>query len=1294
MTAQFTPQGLADQVSRTIRPSQRILLTEEQAQVIGSPLASSLVVAGAGSGKTFVMALRTVYLVANGLVQPEQILGLTFTRKAAAELNQRVRAMLGALPGALRGGEHAGWPVISTYNAYAAGIVRNYGLQLGLNPDARVLTEAQKWELAHQLVEAWDGNPDPRPSADTLTRELLDMANQCSDNLVTGAQFTRKVEAIIEDLDNKPAGIGASGRKKSAKPPAIKSAISQLSAKLWAGGLISQYAASKACANAMDFADQLAWAGRIAAQDGSAAAAAERAAYKAVLLDEFQDTSVLQIRFLSALFRNTPVMAVGDPNQAIYGWRGASAGSLPQFLEAFASPSDQPAPAVTLSDSTDASGATRPNTAVAAAQGTAAPSVLTLSVARRNDHAILDAANLIADPLREELTESLARRLSNGGAFVLPRLQPRPDAGPGDLRAAYFTTEAEEADYIAGFLREQWAGQLNAAGELRSACVLVRTKSAGQAIAAALEEAGLPCRLVQGGGLLEVPEVRDVVAALAASQDLTRGDAFMRLAASPRLGLGIADLNALARTAARAAPNGTELVPLDLVDGLARGSLDAAETGLSRPGAARLTRLGEALGRIRTASSYLMLPELVLAAERALGLDIDLLAKGGAGGRAQIDRLVSEAHNYARGQDGATLGGFIGWLEAEERLSDGLGKANQIAEVGVVEVLTIHAAKGLERDVVVVPGLAEGTLPSVPFDKAQARAKSADQATDVASASPVDDAVPPLDKAQARAKSADQATDVAAASPVDDAAPPLDAPRSARAWLSGDKRVGGTGGLPWELRLDCSELPQFNHWAAADVVELQVQLDEFSRRAGAHALAEDRRLAYVALTRAKTHLLLTGSWLAGGRKTPQPPSQFLRELTDGHAGSPLVTPEVWAAAPAPPASGHDPGSAVASAPAAPGDGPAGGVPGIDGSAGGEARVGGAVASAPAGPGDGPVGGVPVGGVSGIDGSAGGEARVGGAVASAAAAPGDGPVGGVPGLSSAASAASAESFPIWPVPDPLGVRGPALHAAADAVRAAMSDLAGARGANNPLTRDDAVAYLTALGDPLALDAALLLAEEGRAQDAATVSLPEQMAATTLVALADEPAAQASQLRRPIPRRPSRGAAIGAQFHARVALELAHHAGEVGYQGRLDDSELAAASADAAVDAAVERLMNAWRASDWLSGAYRVWAVEAPVVLDFMGHTVAARVDAVFEDRSGNLVVVDWKTEHSRAGQVDPRHAGQVCFYQAALARSRGIAPDAVRGYVHYVPDNLTLAVTYDPTYLARLTSLLSPQSAPA
>src|ERR1035441_8362830 len=308
--------------------------TPEQAAVICAPLGPMAVIAGAGSGKSETMAARLVWLVANGMVRPARVLGLTFTRKAAAELADRVRSRLERLR---RAGLEAtdpdpfsGDPVIGTYHAYAGRLVGDNALREGLEPSMRLITPALSWQLAAGIVAGYDGPMDEITwTPQTVTAAVLELAGDLAEHLREAGEVTAVGRWLTAELDGLP--------------------------------VVGRCAAAKAAREVLDHGDQVALAARIAARHPEVGAA-ERARYQVVLLDEYQDTSHAQLVLLRSLCGGGhPVTAVGDPCQSIYGWRGASAGNLRRFTVDFplvarvrpfgASASSGPAPVLLLSTS-------------------------------------------------------------------------------------------------------------------------------------------------------------------------------------------------------------------------------------------------------------------------------------------------------------------------------------------------------------------------------------------------------------------------------------------------------------------------------------------------------------------------------------------------------------------------------------------------------------------------------------------------------------------------------------------------------------------------------------------------------------------------------------------------------------------------------------------------------------------------------------------------------------------------------------------------------------------------------
>ena len=386
--------------------------TPEQVAVIEAPLRPLLVVAGAGSGKTETMAARVVWLVANELVRPDEVLGLTFTRKAAGELSERLTTRLATL-------HEAGlWapssddgaavlddvPTVSTYHAYAGRIVREHGVRLGVEAESRLLSEAAAWQVAHEAVASWDGPMDGVEKAEsTVTTAVVDLAGEMAEHLVGVDAVARHLDEVMAALEAVPSGV----TKRRTFPSEVRDAITVLRERRAVLPLVERYHELKRRRDAMDFADQVALAARIATTVPQVGVA-ERARFRAVLLDEFQDTSEAQLQLLRSLFvapgSPVPVTAVGDPHQSIYGWRGASSTTLHRFREDFVDPDP--------------------------------PLVLPLSTSWRNDRAVLDVANLVAGPLTRSTrvpVASLAAR-SRGRAGPRRHGPPRDDRGGGRAR--------------------------------------------------------------------------------------------------------------------------------------------------------------------------------------------------------------------------------------------------------------------------------------------------------------------------------------------------------------------------------------------------------------------------------------------------------------------------------------------------------------------------------------------------------------------------------------------------------------------------------------------------------------------------------------------------------------------------------------------------------------------------------------------------------------------------------------------------------------------------------------------
>jgi DNA helicase-2/ATP-dependent DNA helicase PcrA len=810
--------------------------TAEQAAVIAAPPGPLVVIAGAGAGKTETMAARVVWLIANGYADPGQVLGLTFTRKAAGQLLRRVRTRLARLAGmdspasgwsleSLGGaavGEPAGTPVVSTYHAFAGSLLRDYGLLLPIEPDTRLLGETELWQLAFDVVNGYRGELriDKTPAA--VTSMVLRLWGQLAEHLVDTRQLRDthvELERLIHAL---PAGPYQRDRGPSQWLLRLLATQTERAALV---PLLDALHERMRAAKVMDFGVQMASAARLVAafpQVGQDL----RNRYRVVLLDEYQDTGHAQRVALSALFGGgcndvddgLALTAVGDPIQSIYGWRGASATNLPRFTTDFPRSDGTPAP------------------------------VLELRTSWRNPPHALRVANAIS---------AEARRRS----VAVHALRPRPDAPPGTVRCALLPDVVAEREWIADHLYRQYQRAQADGVSPPTAAVLVRRNADAAPIADALAARGIPVEVVGLAGLLSVPEVADVVAMLRLVADPTAGAGAMRVLTGPRWRLGGRDVAALwrrAQTLAGGARPDEALSP----ESIAMAAGPDADTpcladAISDPGLAdayspagyqRIAALAAELTALRGHLGH-PLPDLVAEVRRVLGVDCEARAAAAVSaewtGAEHLDAFADVVAGYAE-RTGATTGGtdasvagLLAYLDAAEAVENGLPPAPTAVTRDRVQVLTVHSAKGLEWQVVAVSHLSGGIFPST--------ASRSSWLTDAAE-------LPPL--------------------------------------LRGDRASAGALGIP---ALDTSDV--------TDRKQLSDKISEHRRQLEQRRVDEERRLLYVAITRAEDTLLVSGHhWGSSGIK-PRGPSDFLCELKDvidrsATAGDPCGVVEQWVPAPA------------------------------------------------------------------------------------------------------------------------------------------------------------------------------------------------------------------------------------------------------------------------------------------------------------------------------------------------------------------------------------------------------------
>ncbi|MHA2788291.1 ATP-dependent helicase [Corynebacterium sp. S7] len=707
--ADMSPKVLSGYLGQKFPP------TDQQADVIGAAPGPLLVVAGAGAGKTETMASRVVWLVANGYARPEEVLGLTFTRKAAQELGRRIRDRLATLAsnsdlvrrldptGQLGEALTVIAPTVSTYDAYAADLVREYGLLVPVEPDSRLITAAELHSIAREVVMNYTGDLRGGAEVNSATTHLLDLVTEMGNGLVTAEQVSDDAHTFISESESLPKGpkqrvedftaTVAGWRDTQLERLDYLPLIEELKAELNKRGVVT-------------FNEQMSVAAKLAAEH-SYVGASQRRRFRVVMLDEYQDTSHAQRVLLRSLYgerrdeeesagsgagsaRPLTVTAVGDPMQAIYGWRGATAENLEAFVQDFPPVGGEEAPKKELTTSW------------------------------RNPPEVLQLANAVSDDV---LGSDPKKR-------TVARLESRPEPGQGEVRLGFFDHKDEEVDYIA----DELAAQFSASDEF-SAAVLVRKNKHSQPIAEALEARGVPFEIVGLAGLLDVPEVADVVAIATMLIRPEDSQAALRILSGPAVGLGLKDIVALAGRAhnlsgAADHKDTTEQVasedPLEALreelDALVREGSDASvnreAAGLtdavadlgeperySEEGLDRLRILASKLRYLRTHSLGKPLTDIFADIISVFGIRTEVLARPSSTGTVHLDKLADEVAGFS----GASLDGLLDYFELAREHEDGLAPGSVSVRTDRVQILTAHKAKGLEWDTVVVAHADTGT---------------------------------------------------------------------------------------------------------------------------------------------------------------------------------------------------------------------------------------------------------------------------------------------------------------------------------------------------------------------------------------------------------------------------------------------------------------------------------------------------------------------------------------------------------------------------------------------------------
>ena len=621
-----------------------------------------MLVAGAGSGKTSVMAARVVYLALAALdriqpddnpgVLPGNVLCLTFTVKATENLRNRVRRALAGID--LPEGEE---PQIVNYHAMAAQVLDRYGILAGIEPGQRVLSQAQRVELAGRVLDEMTFDHVKTEWQPSVVDKILNLDAQAQNHLV-------EPDAIVEFCTSRLEAL-----KGNRSDRAYYSALERI--ELAKASAV--FRRLKRDLGVIDFGDQIELAMRIATTHPEVGQE-YRDRFGAVLLDEYQDTNVAQARLMEALFGGGhPVTAVGDPDQNIYAWRGAALSNLLDFPTVFSCSDGSPA------------------------------ARLPLFTNFRSGARILSAADTVIGPLP-----------ANQRPDPEKRLVPFPPNGEGEVTVASHRDELTEAQWVA----DRIVALHDDGARWSDVAVLCRTSRLFFLLQQAFAERDIPVEVVGLAGLLRLPEVVEVLAYARAANDAMASVALARILMGPRYRVGFKDLALVARWAKgknyqwREEGGDDEDTPFLFAEALEH--LDEVE-GLSEDGIARLEEFRDELADLRTQARR-PVAEFLGEVIRRIGIideldaDVDRVVAAQRG--RNLAAFLEQVHGFEPVEGELTLRAFLDYVDAVEALDKEEWEPVQPTDEDAVKVMTIHQAKGLEFDHVFVPGVATGLLPS------------------------------------------------------------------------------------------------------------------------------------------------------------------------------------------------------------------------------------------------------------------------------------------------------------------------------------------------------------------------------------------------------------------------------------------------------------------------------------------------------------------------------------------------------------------------------------------------------
>jgi DNA helicase-2/ATP-dependent DNA helicase PcrA len=622
---------------------------EKAVTVTTGPL---LIIAGAGTGKTTVITRRIAWLIEQNLAQPGQILALTFTDKAANEMLERVDQIM-----PLGYSEIS----ISTFHAFAQSVLRDHALDIGLPSDFTVLNETQAWMLIQSKLHEFDldyyrpmGNPT------RFIHALLDHFEKAKGEGITPEAYLKYVESLqlATDSPTKTGKKKAKGKKESSEnEPTPDDRALELKRLTEVANAYHKYQKMILDLGFLDYSDLINYTIRLF-KTRPQILKKYQSKFKYILVDEFQDTDLSQYELVKMLaLPENNITVVGDDDQSIYKFRGASISNILKFEDDYPNSSK-----VTLTDN------------------------------YRSGQKILDLSYdfiQLNNPERLEARLKLSKKLTGH----------KPE--PGKIEVIHTQTGHEEAVAVADRIQALMASDHYGYNDF---AVLVRANDHADPFIAELTKRRMPFMFVANRGLYKKPFILDLIHYLKLLDNYHESDSLFRVINFPKFRMPAADLITITRA--------TKKKGLSVYEAL---KMVPMQIKVSDEAAQKIQNLLQLLEIHTGLARQTHVTELIFRVLNDLGILKDLTDKSNERSEdiALLRKFYTKAQAFETESDDKTAKGFLDLIRLEQQA----GNTGELAfdpNVGpeTVKIMTIHSSKGLEFNCVFITNMVEARFPS------------------------------------------------------------------------------------------------------------------------------------------------------------------------------------------------------------------------------------------------------------------------------------------------------------------------------------------------------------------------------------------------------------------------------------------------------------------------------------------------------------------------------------------------------------------------------------------------------